>query len=102
MSDLQNFVIENGVLKQYKGSGGSVEIPAGVTAIGEGVFRYSYTLTEVILPDTVTEIAGNAFESCMELVRIWLPDSVKKPGRYSYCKKLREVRLPAGLDRIDA
>ena len=102
MSDLKDFVIENGVLKQYKGSGGSVEIPAGVTAIGEGVFRYSYTLTEVILPDTVTEIAGNAFESCMELVRIWLPDSVKKPGRYSYCKKLREVRLPTGLDRIDA
>ena len=102
MSALQDFVIENGVLKQYKGSDGAVEIPAGVTAIGDGVFRYSYTLTEVILPDTVTEIADTAFQSCMELVRIRIPDSVKKPGRYSYCKKLREVRLPAGLDRIGA
>ncbi len=30
-----DFTIENGVLKQYNGSGGSVTIPNGVTAIGD-------------------------------------------------------------------
>ena len=35
---MSNFVIENGVLKKYKGKGGNVTIPEGVQSIGSGVF----------------------------------------------------------------
>ena len=38
MSNINDFVIENGVLKKYVGPGGDVIIPEGVTSIGNGVF----------------------------------------------------------------
>ena len=38
MSNAKEFFIENGVLKKYKGSGGDVTIPDGVTSIGENAF----------------------------------------------------------------
>ena len=34
MENKQDFVITKGVLKKYKGPGGDVTIPAGVTEIG--------------------------------------------------------------------
>ena len=37
MSDLKDFVIENGVLKKYNGSGGQVVIPDGVTKIARAI-----------------------------------------------------------------
>lgn len=41
MSDLKDFVIENGVLKKYKGKGGDVVIPDSVTSIGKEAFSFS-------------------------------------------------------------
>lgn len=38
-ADENGFVIENGVLKEYTGSGGEVLIPADVTNIGYCAFR---------------------------------------------------------------
>lgn len=34
MENMQDFVIENGVLEKYKGPGGDVTIPEGVKEIG--------------------------------------------------------------------
>lgn len=39
MSGNQDFVIENGVLKKYKGRGWDVSIPEGVTGISQYAFR---------------------------------------------------------------
>jgi hypothetical protein len=41
MSNASDFVIENGILKEYVGSGGEVVIPEGVTGIAYGVFGNS-------------------------------------------------------------
>lgn len=49
-----DFTIENGVLKKYNGSGGSVTIPHGVTAIGDYAFERRNTVTSVILPSSLT------------------------------------------------
>ena len=38
MSNINDFVIENGVLKEYKGQGGDVVIPASVTSINDRAF----------------------------------------------------------------
>ena len=38
MSSASDFVIENGILTEYKGSGGDVVIPDGVTSIRSGAF----------------------------------------------------------------
>ncbi len=45
MSNLNDFVIENGVLKKYKGKDSEVTIPNGVKKIGEWAFSGCKKLT---------------------------------------------------------
>ena len=56
MADHNGFVIENGRLIKYEGPGGSMEIPEGVTEIGDRAFRYCKGLTEVMIPATVKRV----------------------------------------------
>ncbi|MBR2716334.1 MAG: leucine-rich repeat protein, partial [Oscillospiraceae bacterium] len=56
MSSASDFVIENGVLKEYTGPGGDVTIPAGVTSIGYIAFWGCSSLTSVTIPEGVTDI----------------------------------------------
>lgn len=51
----------------YKGSGGDVVIPNGVTTIGNGIFKFNTSITSVVIPDSVTTIGDNAFEQCESL-----------------------------------
>ena len=45
MSNRNDLVIENGVWKEYRGDGGDVVIPAGVTIIGDDDFYECESLT---------------------------------------------------------
>lgn len=71
-----DFIIENGILTKYTGSGGAVVIPDGVTAIGRDAFSLLNSITSVHIPNSVTVIGHGAFESCMKLAHINIPDSV--------------------------
>ena len=74
MSKRENFVIENGVLKKYTGSGGEVQIPDGVVKIGRKVF-WGKGIQHIIIPDSVTDIAYGAFYDTL-IENIEIPDSV--------------------------
>ncbi|RKJ38623.1 leucine-rich repeat domain-containing protein [Acutalibacter sp. 1XD8-33] len=67
----EDFVIdEKGVLTKYKGSGGDVEIPRGVTRVTQYAFYDVYDkLTSVTFPDTVTSIENYPFERSYQLTR---------------------------------
>ena len=67
MADHNDFVIENGSLTKYEGPGGSVEIPEGVTEIGDRAFQYCKGLTEVMIPATVKRVGKGAFRHCENL-----------------------------------
>ena len=97
MSQNSDFVIENGVLRLYKGPGGDVVIPEGVTLIGRGAFSGCTSLTNVVIPGSVTEIGDWAFEDCAGLTSVVIPDSVTAigEGAFSGCKKLT-LHAPAG------
>ena len=71
-----DFVIENGVLIEYQGSGGDVVIPDGVISIGDGAFVYCGSLKSVTIPDSVTSIGSSAFADCNSLAHITIPNSV--------------------------
>lgn len=61
MSDIKDFVIENGVLKKYIGTGDHVVIPDGLISIGDRAFLDCRGLMTITIPDSVTSICDNAF-----------------------------------------
>ena len=94
--DSVNFVIENGVLKEYNGWQTFVEIPDTVTVIGNGAFSYNDTMVSVSIPDSVKSIEYRAFCGCRSLLGVVIPDSVEKIGSSAFeeCSKLASVYLP--------
>lgn len=61
MENLDDFFIKDGVLQKYKGPGGNVKIPEGVTTIWFRAFEYCYDLKSVELPESLEEIGYEAF-----------------------------------------
>ena len=92
MSNINDFVIENGVLKEYQGQGGDVVIPEGVTSIGDSAFSCCTSLTSVVIPDSVTSIGDSAFYGCFSLAGVVIPESVTEIGDRAFfrCEKLAD------------
>ena len=102
MSSASDYIIENGVLKQYVGPGGDVVIPHGVTSIGEGAFCECRSLTSVVIPDGATSIGKEAFEGCSSLTSVTIPDGVTSIGfgTFKGCRSLTDVTIPEGVTSI--
>lgn len=79
-----DFEIENGVLKHYRGSDEDVVIPEGVTAIGDKAFYYNSGIKSVLIPEGVTSIGKSAFYSCSKLRSVKIPGSVLSIGRDAF------------------
>lgn len=103
------FIIENGVLMEYRGNAASVTVPAGVHTIGLGAFGggvdwYSVndTLVSVALPDSVTHIEAYAFANCVKLKNVTLSQSlaVIEEGAFLGCESLVRLVLPQSLREI--
>ncbi|MBE5966267.1 MAG: LysM peptidoglycan-binding domain-containing protein [Lachnospiraceae bacterium] len=109
-SKSSDFVIEDGVLKKYKGSAKEVIIPDGVIEIGGGEaaanngLNYNDTITSVVIPDTVTKIGVNAFYMCTSLTKIDIPDSVTTIATMAFgsCRNLSEITIPKSVTTIDS
>ena len=99
---IKNFIIEKGVLIEYKGLGGSVVIPTGVTSIGEYVFKYCSTLTSVLIPKGVTNIEYRAFYSCANLAKVIIEDGVTSIGNETFddCWNLTGITIPKSVTSI--
>ncbi len=87
------YVIEDGVLKQYRGVGADLDLSAlPITEIGARAFMGAVRLNSVILPDSVTKIGESAFENCTGLTAVTAA-GITSLGTAAFrsCSALREV-----------
>ena len=97
-----DFVLENGILKEYCGSCGIVEIPEGTIAVDEDAFRGCSCLKSVIIPNSMTSIGNRAFRACSSLMSITIPESVTNIGDEAFCacSSLTSVNIPKSVSGI--
>ena len=102
VSPLKDFEIEKGVLKKYKGDGGDVVIPSGITSIGYEAFEKCTSITSVTIPAGVTSIESYAFNGCDSLTSVDMPDGIKSIGDYVFnnCGKLEKIEIPNSVTSI--
>ena len=102
MSDQNDFVIENGVLKEYNGRGGDVRIPAGVNSIGDASFAQCRKLTSVTLPAGLRRIGEKAFMECRGLTSVTIPEGVERicDNAFRECSRLESLTIPGSVKYI--
>ena len=81
---------------------GTVEIPEGVTKIGDGAFEGCSSLTNIEMPEGLTEIGYRAFWECSSLTNVKIPKGLTEIGDnvFKYCRSLTNVEIPDGVTRI--
>ena len=86
----------------YRGVATRIEIPQGVTSIGDSAFLGCSRLVNIVIPNSVTSIGNNAFENCSSLEEIIMPDSVTYIGDdiLKGCKNLTSIRFSDSLTSL--
>ena len=79
----------------------SIEIPSGVTSIGDMAFYYCSSLTSIEIPSSVTSIGDGAFFDCSSLTSITVDNANKKyssdeRGALFNKDKTTLIQYPAG------
>ena len=79
-----------------------IELPDGITEIGEYAFWRCSALESVNFPNGLKRIGRSAFEECTALTAIEIPDSVERIEEQAFlsCEKLASVALPDTLKEL--
>ena len=91
-----------GHIEEKLPANGAIEIPEGVTSIGEQAFRYCLNITSVKIADGVEVIGEGAFELCKSLESVNIPSSVTtiSDRAFGQCSNLESVNIPDGVKVI--
>ena len=95
--------VVKGIVVGYTGNDEELEIPEGVTEIGDKVFSFNFNLNKIKLPNTLERIGIKSFRDCRNLIEIEIPESVKSIGAEAFlnCKNLKEITIPKAIDHIE-
>ncbi len=107
----QNYSSINGVLYQKTpftlvrcpgGFSGVLNIPNGVTSIGEDALSFCTGLTGVTIPNSVTSVGDSAFQECTSLVSVTMSNNVTMLGSYAFdsCSELTSQVIPNSVTSI--
>ncbi len=103
MDSTERFIIENGLLTDYRGPGGEVTLPEGVRELGYGALGGA-EITALTLPESLEELGDMAFMGLASLERIALHRGIRRIGSMAFygCASLREIEIPEGVEEIAA
>ena len=96
-----DFIIEDGVLRKYKGDEPIVIVSNNVSCIEYSAFKNCKGIKSIVIPQSVMTIEAWAFAECesLESVQI-LGKPILKEGVFYRCIALRELIAPQGLEKI--
>jgi len=80
----------------------TIDIPDGVTSIGNDTFSRCSSLTTIDIPASVTSIGNRTFQYCFSLATIDIPANVTSIGNeaFYFCKALTSVIIGTGVTSI--
>ena len=80
----------------------TITIPESVTSIGDYAFYYLNGLTTITIPESVTSIGNSAFDKCSGLTSLTIPECVTSIGNYAFykCSGLTSLTIPEGVTSI--
>lgn len=73
INDVNDYVIENGVVTAYNGNKTRLVLPYGATKVAAGALKDNKTVTSVTVPSTYTSVGKGAFEGCEKLETLTVP-----------------------------
>ena len=92
--------MEEGVLLKFSINLKDVEIPEGITKIGESCFNDKKGITSIKLPKTLSYIESFAFKNCISLEKVIFTETDIKiqKGAFKNCTNLKYLVLPDGTE----
>ena len=80
----------------------AVNIPNSVTRIGNYAFAECSGMTMLTLGSGVAQLGEGAFSDCVRLAALRLPESIRSIGMKAFyrCESIPAVTVPAGVERI--
>ena len=106
-SDVRNVILPSTLLTMDDHTFGNcsqlthIDLPDGLTTIGEGVFRGS-GLTSITIPDSVVNLGVNALSECINLTSVNLGAGITSIPDYCFYgdESLPSITLPDGITSI--
>ena len=99
---IDGLIIKDNIVIKCREWATSINIPEGVTSIGNSAFSGCSGLTSVTIPNTVTSIGNYAFYNCSGLTSITIPNTVTSIGydAFSNCSGLTSVTIGNSVTSI--
>ena len=100
--ELEDLVIEDGLLKECRESVTELTIPEGVTKVDSEAFKRCSLLKSVTIPGSVTAIENDTFSDCKSLESVTITEGVTEIGMRVFrgCISLASITIPVSVTTI--